>query len=550
MNRIKTLSLPLISALIGSAALPANAGVTFEVSSDKIYRQDKKGIKFIEGSFETNLADGNALVLAACTPRTTYLPPSGGEGCSIGTTAFLTNGSLRGITLTRPYFAVSTVIPAMVIAPRAADAVTLIAAPASKLRRPSGGFEDYSYSLYFNLHSTFTREYDITRYSQYKYYPASQRKKFESEIVPGVYHYSFPRLNPFELPGVPPAVIQTSIYPMAEGNATLNKRSSGFAYKKVNANKWTKGFVELSYHKPNKITWQGLDQANVAVNADRMYFSMKVMGNPKNPKSYTDSIDRYTLEYQAIYPDYQTSKAEEPRIWLANPFVGRFTVPPVFAGGTRSIVEVELDRSMQTGGVTYDFSNRRFQIPVVVVNRYSEFVETTFDGAKNSGILKDTDGDGHNNLTEWILDSSATDSSSIPESPFPMTHAREMRVNQETETEDRGIVREAYYGFTIDKKLETVPQVVYTLQRRKSGERTWRRFKTDDDWTVETVRLAPGYGSQKANSPERVEIRVESKWNTDGNLITENSSNKVQGPPPGTAFDDYRVKITLKKKKK
>jgi hypothetical protein len=552
MNRIKTLSVPLISALIGSAALPADAQVSFSLSHEKTYRQDKRGIKFTEGSYDAYLEDGNAFAILGCE-QAFYVPPGVMLGsCAIGTTGFLTAGSFNeSIDIDEPYFVVTNLIPAAVIAPRDAASVTLIAAPASELVRPSGGFVDDSFSLYFNLNSVTSsiREYDVTRYSTFKYYSSFQRQRFSEEIVPGVYHYSFPRLNPNNLPGVPPAIIKASINPMAEGNTALNNRLVGFAFKDVNQNKWNKGFVELSYNKPNKIFWQGLTPGNVVAGIDRLYFSMKVISNPRNPKSDTDLVDHYSGEYHAVFPDFQTTSFEHPRIWLANPFVGRFTTPPIFAGGTKAVVELELDRNLQTGGVTYEFSNRRFQIPVVVINRYSEYVDATFDGAGKANILEDADGDGHNNLNEWILDSSATDRSSIPDSPFPMFHEQEIREVDEFEnTEDEGVVREAYYGFTINKKLGTIPNVVYTLQRSKNFGRTWSTFKSDEDWSVETVRLAPGYGSQKANSPERVEIRVESKWNTDGKLITD-VGNQVQDQPPGTAFDIYRVKITLKKKK-
>lgn len=550
MNRIKTLSLPLISALIGSAALPVEGQITYDLSLEKTYRQDKRGIKFTDGSFDAYLEDGNAFAILGCEQAYYVAPGIMSDACSPGTTAFLTSGNFNGVEIDEPYFLVTNIIPAQIIAPHAEESVSLIAAPASELRRPSGGFHDDSFSLWFNLHAVdgSTREYDVTRYYQHKYYSARQRQKFENEIVPGVYHYSFPRMNPYNLSSVPPAIIKAVIHPMAEGNAKLNKRQVGFGFDKVNENRWNKGFVELSFNKPNKITWQGLDPTNVIVGTDRLYFSMKVISNPRNPKSSTDLIDHYSLEYQAVFPNFQTTKDIEPRIWLANPFVGRFTLPPVFAGGTKGVVELELSRAMQTGGVTYDFSNRRFQIPVVVVNRYSEYVDATFDGEGHSDILDDADKDGHNNLNEWILDSSATDASSIPESPFPMYHELEERDLDEFDTfGDNGIVRPAYYGFTIDKKLETIPKVVYTLQRSKNFGRTWSKFVSDSDWSVETVALAPGYGSQKANSPRRVEIRVESLRNADGELIEERGGAPAQ--PPGTEFDRYRVKITLAKKK-
>lgn len=548
MNRIKTLSLPLISALLASAALPANAQVSLDLSSRASYRQfvGDNSMTFTGGTFDINFSDGSVASIGGCNFVKYYPPGYFIDFCSPGTTGFLTSGTINGATLAFPYLLVTTVNPALVVAPRHAELVKLNAAPASSLPRPAGGFSDNSASLYFNLNTAGNiREYILTHYDATRAYDKSQRNKFNEQIVPGVYQYSFPRLvNP-----ILPATIAATIYPMAEGFSKRNNVEQGFKFTDVNGSQSNKdGFMELSYIRPNTIRWNPLPSAVVYPRVDGLYFSIRVISDEENPKSPTVLVDRFSRKQQAVFPSFTNDG--DPRVLLPSPLVSQFVTPPVFAGGTKGVVEVQLARNFQTGGVTYDFSDRRFQLPVVVVNRYSEYQELIIEKPKtNSEILKDTDGDGYNNLNEWILDSSAVDASNIPVEPV----ARDVPILYDYDYLDfffffgtRRIVRDQYYGFTIDQKLGTNPGIVYTLQRSKDKGKTWKRFVSDADWSVRKVVLPPGVGSAKANSPKRVQIWVESKYNIAGKLI-ESIGLDTQGPPPGTQSDRYRVKITLAK---
>ena len=548
MNRIKTLSLPLISAMLASAALPANAQISLDLSSRATYRQfaGQDSTTFAGGSFDINFSDGSVNSIGGCNFVKYYPPGFFLSLCSPGTTGFLTSGTVNGATLAFPYLLVTSVNPALVVAPRHAELVKLSAAPASGLPRPSGGFTDKSASLYFNLNTAGNiREYILTRYDAKRAYGKSQRDKFNEQIVPGVYHYSFPRLvNP-----ILPATISATIYPMAEGFAKRNNVEQGFKFTNVNGNiSDKKGFVELSYIRPNTIQWNQLPSAVVFPGVDGLYFSIRVINDEDNPKSPTVPVDRFSRKQQAIFPSFTNDG--DPRVLLASPLVSQFVTPPVFAGGTKGVVEVQLARNFQTGGVTYDFSDRKFQIPVVVVNRYSEYQELIIEKPKSdSEILKDTDGDGYNNLNEWILDSSAVDAGSIPVAPV----AQDVPIVYDFDYIDyffffgsTRIVRDQYYGFTIDQKLGTKPGVVYTLQRSKDKGKTWQKFVSDASWSVRKIVLAPGVGSAKANTPKRIQIWVESKYNIVGKLI-KRPGFETQGAPPGTQSDIYRVKITLAK---
>ena len=157
--------------------------------------------------------DGSVSSIGGCD-FIQYYPPGYFIGiCSAGTTGLITSGTVNGATRANPYLLVNTLTPALAIAPREPDKARLVAAPASNLPRPSGGFKDQSASVYFNLHTPESvREYLLTRYVNTRDYAGNQRKKFESEIVPGVYHYTFPRLVDPTLP----APVNVVIYPMAE----------------------------------------------------------------------------------------------------------------------------------------------------------------------------------------------------------------------------------------------------------------------------------------------------------------------------------------------
>lgn len=556
MNRSKTLSLPLITALVAATAVSASAQLAFEVSSQKTYRQDKDSIKFQGGKFEVNLTDGKIVYIAGCD-FFQYIPPGYYVGiCGLGTNGRVISGNVGGASRANPYLLVTSIVPALVVEPRQPKLVTLIAAPASGLARPQGGFADNSVALYYNLHALQQREYVVSRYELSKNYNKNQGAKFEEDIVTGSYRYSFPRLGQ---PNIP-APINAQINPMPEGLNKKNNVTSGFEFTTVNDDKWTKdGFVELSFANPNPIKWRPLSPNSVFVRADSLSFSIRVLKDQKNPRSGTDLIDNYSGKQQSVFPDY--SSDGDPKLLLTNPFTGTFVLPPIFAGGTRGMVEVQVQRALSTSGVSYDLSTRKFQIPIVVVNKFSEYQESTFlkKGAKKN-LLDDSDGDGFNNLNEWILDSNGADSESTPRQPVPAAVESAYDLDYLAFFSRVRLVRGQYFGFTITKKLGTQPAVTETLQRSKDGGKTWGDFKsgyyfldgsyskTYDGpirgnlikWIVKTVKLAPGVGSLRENSPRREEIRVESGYYDNTNVF-----EYVQ--PPGSEKETFRVKVTLKK---
>ncbi len=513
----KTLSLPVLTALIAASAGSAKADIGLYLSSEVTYRQrEDKAPDFIGGTFTARLRDGNGTVVGGCA-RPLYWPPNIPlDPCPGGATAFILFGTALE-TNPGPYFWMTDVVPALAVQSRRPDLCLLKAAPASDLPRPYAGFKDDSLGIYYNLlDPANVREYVMTRYDFTRNYKAGQRQKLENEIVPGVYHFAFPRLNNPTIK-VP---ISPTIYPMPEGLAEKNNQKLGVRIG--DNNNWTKsGFMELSYIKPNIVQWTGFSPSVVYAGVDTLYFSMRYLSNPADPNAAVSYYDPVRREQPAsVFPTYVSGS--DPRIQLPTPFVNSFTLPPVFRSGTTAIIELELQRDFNTGGVSWDLSNRKFQIPIMIVNRYSDYQELRFPQTttKKTALLDDYDKDGFNNLTEWILGSRGEDPQSVPVNPVPAAHADVINSNLE-------VVDPAYYGFTVVKQRQTRPNNVrQILQYSTNGGKTWKRLRTDGNWLV----------TETAN-----EIRVESQIDN-GDLFFP-----IQIQPPDAVGHIYRMKVTLGK---
>jgi hypothetical protein len=511
MPRMKAHSIPLILAVFASLLATASAQLIMNLSTNASYRQNSKNVKFLAGGLNIALRDGSA-TFDGCS-NSFYLPP-GTPGCDAGTSGFVIFGrpDIQSES-PGPYYAITSITPALYIEPRQPELCLLNSAPASTLPRPLGGFRDGSYGLYFNLNTSDIRQYIITEYTSTRQYTEDQRSKFVSDIVPGAYFYSFPRLG---FPNLPIA-IPAQVYPMPEGLAVVNNQDQGFRFDKFA--KWNaQGFVELSYLLPNTVSWQGLTTSGV-ISSDKLSLSIRVLSDPVKPNSAVDYVDNTTGGLQSIFPPLQNNG--DPRVLLTSPYVTSFTLAPVFAGGTRGVLELELNRSLQTSVIASDRSVRIYQVPVVVVNRYTDYQGLIFEnGGSKTGLLDDTDGDGYNNLNEWILDSNADQKAIIPIAPVPslVTPADFFEL--------------PYFGFSINQKLGTVPAVVYTLQRSVNGGRTWQTFSTDADWRVSTTRLRAGEFPSREIDPAKITIKV--------------SARRGLVQPPGTLGHLYRVKITTR----
>lgn len=514
MTRLKTLSMPLWAAIFVSAASQAPGQLSLTLNTQKAFRQHtKEGVVFRQGQFAIDLADGNATYQCSGFQ---YFPPS--IPCPDGATGFVGFGNPDPDLPEPPtYYMITGITPAVIVEPRYEDKCILRAAPASTLDRPAPGFIDTSYSLYYNIApgSTSIREYYITRYGYNRNYTGEGGgNRMSKEIVPGVYHFTFPQLGDPNRPVAVPIVY----YPIPEGYAKIGNVRQGVRFTNLPGPFDKDGFMLFDKNRIQTIRWAGLSSNLVYPSADRLYFSVRNLLNPNNSRSnvrYTNA-DGFPI---SIFPNVVSGA--DPRVLLENVLVSSYTMPPLVETGTKGVIELELVRSISTNGVTFDNSNRRYQLPVYFVDKYVEFRKLAFPNkTAKTGLLDDFDGDGYNNLTEWVLESRANDKGSVPRMPVPRYEPPILGNG------DRVIIP-GYWYFTVDKRKGLFPAVRYSLQRSKDGGRTWSNFTGDAYWDL-------------VDNVDEIGI-VGDDIGVPGEVFDPND----EALPPEIADDLYRVKITV-----
>ena len=512
MTRLKTLSLPLWAAIFVSAASQAPGQVNLNLVTQKAFRQySKTDVQFLAGEFQIELSDGNATYQCA---DFAYFPPS--PPCPDGATGFLGFGNPDPNLPDPPtYYMVTGITPAILVDPLRPDFCLLKAAPASALKRPQPGFVDRSFSLFYSIApgSVSIREYPITRYVYERtYLNASGGRRMANEIVPGVYHFSFPRLD---RPTIPVAIPITH-YPIPNGYQKIGNTATGVRFNGIKRFE-SDGFVRIDKNWIQTFKWEGNGINYIYPGADKLYFSIRNLRNPLNAKSNVIYTNANGIPI-SIFPNVVSGA--DPRVLLDNPLVTSYVMPPLVATGTRGVVELELVRDATTNGVTHDISTRRYQLPVYFVDQYSEFKKRAFFRKTTAtGLLDDFDGDGYNNLTEWVLESRANDKGSIPRMPVP-------RYQPPVLDGDRVAIPGFWY-FLVDKRKGLFPAVRYALQRSKDNGRTWVNFTGDAYWNL-------------IDNEDEIGI-VGDEVGTVGEVLDPNE----EALPPELADDLYRVKITV-----
>jgi hypothetical protein len=564
MNRAKNLSIPLISALLATGATQLSAqNFRLDIKADKTYRQSKSGLKFQEGEFSVAVQDGSLAIQPGCNRPAFWFPNIAGDPCRRGSTGQIigggildkesVQGSLLGrqiSSITTPYITVDNIRPATVMGSSEPQSVSIIATPKSTLQLPLGSFVDKSYSIFFNLQSETAGQFTVSRYRKTLSYSSKELDKYDKEIVDGAYFLRVPRLG---LPGETLGVNAT-ILPMIDGVAKLNNQTSGFEFTSIGANRWTKdGFAEMSLQNPNKITWRGVRFGSNVFAADKLFLSIRVLkrevGKKSAGKFEVDEFNTETGFKHSIFPAFNAATGADSRVLLTNSTVSTYTLPPVIPSGTKGVLEIAIDRSLQQG-TSVDSSNRKFQVPVIFVDRFSEYAQKSFNKSNNSKILDDFDGDGFNNLTEWALDSSATVRGSQPPPLVPQIHITQTRSFQE----DGGffifisniITELPYFGFTVDRKIGTVPSLDYLLQRSRDGGKTWLPFATDENWLVTYENIKAGELPYRQNESAKSRIVVTAIIRTTDIITGITTIERIFTQPPGTENDIYRVKVGRK----
>lgn len=471
MRTFNALSLSVKFALV--AATAASAQVKFELETKKTFRQissSSSSVLFREGYFRTQLRDGSQST--GCGPADFWFPPS--PLCPLGATGFVSAGpesDYWGSLVQGDYWEVQSVTPAAIIEPYALDRCRLIAAPMSTLPRPQTLFEDACYSIFYDIGVTSTdaREYRLTNYAFEFFYrelddfgdvvpSAEQEKLMDAQIVPGNYQYLFPKLDS-ETQVVP---ITSRYYQIPEGYRTKPvKQGVRFDYPTMFDDN---GYALLNVMDlKNPIRWQGITSKNAYAGIDKLYFSIKELREPDNPNG--ESMQT------AVFPAY-VSPTTPTRILLKSPFVNSYQVPPIVPAGSKGVIELELVRSASSQGVIYDVSSRRYQMPVYVGDHYYAYVKKTFGNlTTNIGLDDDYDGDGFNNIAEWILGSNAKNKKSIPKAPV-------------TKAFSSGGSLGSYFGFRVPKNNAAVPDVEYTVTRSTDGGVTYVEMFEDANWRI------------------------------------------------------------------
>lgn len=532
-SAFRLVSFALKFALLSSSAALAQGGgvVRFELETKKTYRQPNRSeVGFRDGYFRMQLRDGDYTV-SPCAPSPVdfaWFPPTDIPPCPLGATGFVTAGPLSdywGSLLQGEYWSLASVVPAVAIEPYALDRCKLLAAPLSTLPRPQTLFEDACYSIFYDIGVTSTdaREYRITNYAFDLFYrelddfgdvvpSAYQEQLMDAQIVPGNYQYAFPRLDS----ETQEVGLWSRYYNIPEGYKTKpTKRGVLFTYPSQFD---PQGFALLNVKDlKNPVKWQGITSSNAYAAVDKLYFSIKELREPDNPNS--ESLET------AVFPPYQ-SPTTPTRILLKSPFVSSYQVPPTLYAGSKGVIELELVRSATSQGVIYDVSSRRYQMPVFIGDHYYSYVLKTF-GTKittNIGLDDDYDGDGFNNVAEWILGSNAKSAGSTPKAPKPAYVSRGGTVG-------------SFYGFRIAKNTAAVPTVEYTLTRSTDGGLTYEEMFEDANWKV------INNGSNDPNDPY-FDPAFDARY--PANTIGIESKIIVGGKPvlpPGTATHLYRIGV-------
>ena len=517
MTRLKTRTLPLVAALFASAVSQTTGQVDVSLRTEKTFRQHNSKVEFREGEFRIDFSDGSATYQPGCFDWQYFFPSI---PCPDGATGFIGFGNLDPDLPDPPtYYMITSITPAIIVEPRNADLCILNAAPASDLDRPAPGFVDKSYSLFYNIApgSVSIREYFITIYEYDRTYQGTGGgTRMSKEIVPGVYHFSFPQLGDPNRPVAIPVVH----YPIPEGFAKIGNVQQGVRFTKLPGKFDKKGFMLFDKNKIQTIFWEGLSSNLVYPTSDRLYFSVRNLTNSNNSRSNVRYVDGNGIPV-SIFP--AVVSGADPRVLLDNALVSSYTMPPLVETGTRGVIELELVRSLSTNGVTFDRSNRRYQIPVRFVDQYEEFRKRAFGSGKGKvQILDDFDGDGYNNLNEWVLESRANDRTSIPRQPVPS-------LTQPVLFNDGTVFIPGNWGFNVFKRKGLIPGVRYTIQRSRNGGRTWSNFTGDAYWNV-------------INTPDRIRVQGPDI----GEFLQPLDPADLE-LPRAVANDIFRVKITLRK---
>ena len=453
--------------------------------------------------------DGN-FFYDGCNSPFFYFP---GGPCPLGATGFVSRGlendpELRGLG---PYFSVTELSAAVLLNPFDSVSAKLISAPPSLLPRPNAGFVDKSLSVFFDLQTPNIRQYPIALYEFTRNYLTNERTRFDGEVVPGTYRYSFASLaNPLV-----PINIDINQFPKLDGYRKINSQPQGVRFKNVT---YDDGFAVLNPFVLNTITWEGNTSSLIFPSVDLSYFSIKRLTDPTDPLSdpviynllgpfIVDPTTGFLIPNPTIplFPNF--AGASDTRVLLQNALNTSFILPPNFIDpGQTGVIDLEFVIYRPTSGVVYENSTRRFRLPVKVTNPFVFFIQAALPPgatAQQMAADYDYDGDGVSNFTEWVFGSDPKLKSSVPGSPGLNTVTPTPPAGQTALKFNPGEGSQSTLEYKVPKLKNTVPALKYSIEysadmkiwtQITSSNPAWILSETHDQIKVTGSSTNPGTG--------------------------------------------------------
>ena len=388
---VQKLSISFAAALCLIAAQSAEAQLSMRYRVTKsCFQSAAFSQAFTGGNFVVVTEDGNAY-LSPCAFHPSPVPfPADPIFCPLGATGFIASGDVDrdGVRDDLSYWSLSKVVPAAYIEPYRPDRVFLAAAPASTLPRPLGLFVDGSATVFYNIQTTSTLQYDLSAYGLVRPYGAGlgELARLKSDLPYGQYVFTFPAVGrPDQSLALP-----ISIVPFIEPFQPTTAEKINF---RITNSRWNAGALELDPRVINKFTWQGNNSSVIRTGVDVMHFGIY------------DPTDTFTT-----FPP-------SGELLIPNPLTTYYNLPPFFYNvGDTGVGRLSFDRNLAVNQFTADLSRRVFKFNVSFIDTYSGFAVISFPlGSTSSRVAAggDFDGDGFSNVLEYAYQSDVLNKSII-----------------------------------------------------------------------------------------------------------------------------------------
>lgn len=510
-----------VPLLLVAAASVGFGQIVLNFGSNRVYRQSRAAVDFRKpGGMFVHLSDGS-WVVTGC-PLNGMLDndpaaffPNPLIGCQTGSTGYIVAGDVGGAVDDEgnqvpdgvrdefSHWEVTSVSPAVGIAPSRPDKCFLFSRPPSSLPNMLGNFIDNTVVIYWNTRSESIKQYTFSRYDFTRSYDT--RNQMDQELVVGQYVFRFPRLG---APDTQVADLKVDLRPIAEGYIEKNNVRQGLRFTKLNGKpiQWSPdGFVLVDPRLVNTFEWLGNDQSNVFVSNDVLYFSVTSLGpGPGDPTRPEQVVNGQLVK---LFPfDFDPASPGTPRVLLDHALVQSFAMPPGFIRVANPPIEgvarLELFRNTPSTYVTFDTSSRIYQLPLRFVDTYEGWATVSFPSGTPAALrarTADPDRDNFNNEAEWRAKTNPMSAASHPSPPLlqfvstnPVDAAEAGETGGATSPQRNSV---SGYWEVRHPMANTYPPTHYEFEF-SADLRMWNPVSSDDmNWTI--IRETPVDGSDR-----------------------------------------------------